>query len=225
MVLYISSVMEQESNSQPQSITTQTVVGIIWFISLVIVGGSGYFFGQASVPVKETPKENVLSAMADLSNTPVPSPTITPTIVKEKACSKTGLSQKWEYLDPYVIKEGDSLQSIIAKELGDPTRLSEVVQLNGQGQLMVGSTLYLPPKSISKSSGNIRQVNGRLIERDDSMWHISFNADKNGQGLLIPTFWFESLANKGLYNVGDCLTILFDEGYKVFSVTLQEAKK
>lgn len=216
--------MEQEKSSS-ESYAAQTLIGVLWMGSLIVVAFVSYFFGQASRPITESNDQTVLSAQNSLTSTPIPSPKVevVPTSTP-KACSKTGLSQKWEYLRSYVIKEGDSLQSIVASELGDPTRLSEVVQLNGAGQLLVGSTLYLPPATITKSSGNLRQVNGRLIEKNDSIWHVSFNADKNGQGLLIPTFWFESLTNKGLYAVGDCVTVLFDEGYKVFSVSLQDSK-
>jgi hypothetical protein len=53
------------------------------------------------------------------------------------------------------------------------------------------------------------------------MWHVSFNSDKEGIGILIPSYWFEAITNKDDYKVGDCLTVLFDDGFKVFSVSKQ----
>lgn len=224
----MDSTIQQTTSNASETGSMRTMISISWIGSLIIVAAISYLFGRASMPVNQKPTEQkVMSANAVMaSSTPVPTatPQTSPTPLPEKACSKTGFAQKWEYLTPYILKEGDSLQKIVETELNDASRLSEVIKLNNDIQLALGVTLYLPPASVTKSSGNIRQVNGRLVDKNESMWYISFNADKKGQGLLIPTFWFESLTNKGLYNVGDCLTVLFDDGYKVFSVSTQDAK-
>jgi hypothetical protein len=200
----------------------------LWFVSLVIAVFIGFWWGQGN---KTSESTNVL--MAKTSQTPstvTPSPQVTvdttarntPTpTVSPVACSKTGFAQKWEYLTSYVIKQNDSIQSIAREQLKDESRVNEILQINGVGPLVVGSTLYLPPSTITKSSGNIKQVYGKLIEKNNASWHVSFSSDPKGQGVLIPSFLFEGVQNKDTFTIGDCIKVFFDDGFKVYSVSLQ----
>ncbi len=128
------------------SSSTANIVAFSWLVSLVIVAAIAYFVGRSSVASSDSQQ------FASLS----PSPTgsgITPPPQQQVAantnpslndiCQKSGPSQKKDYLVPYLLKEGDSFATIAEKELGDPTRVSELTALNDdQKQLVVGSTIY-----------------------------------------------------------------------------------
>ena len=211
--------MENEESSSFSG--PRIILSLFWLLSLVVAGYVGYVFGQGTKPSDKTADKNVLPAVATATFAPSPIPQNTPTIINNNVCRKSGFAPKWEYLTPYVIKEGDSLQNIVSTQLKDSSRISEVIQINGSTPLVVEATIYLPPKTITKSTGNIKQVYGRLVEKDKSSWHLSFNGDKDGQGIVIPSFWFGEITGRDAYIVGDCLTILLDDGYKVFTVSRQ----
>lgn len=203
---------------------------VVWGISVIAAGFIGYGYAHM-----QDSDKNVLQANTLI--TPSPSPQVTPnvadytastnnsisptTAVNTTNCPKTGFAQKWEYLTAYEVKTNDTLQSIATDQLKDVSRVNEILQINGVGPYVVGSTLYLPPPTITKSSGKLKQVYGRLMEKNATSWHLGLSNDPKGQGLLIPSFWFESIPNKDSYKTDDCLKIFFDEGYKVYSVSLQ----
>jgi hypothetical protein len=228
--------MNGDKNSS--SLDAKFLLGTLWVISLLIVGYLGFIYGKGSSAQqsKTTQEKTVLQATNQALNIQTPTPSessleknalpvstenVTPTAVIENTCSKNGFAQKWEYLTSYTIKGGDSLQSIAADQLKDATRADEILKINGVGSLVVGSTLYLPPSSITKSSGNIKQVYGKLVEKNSVSWHLSFTAGTTGQGILIPAYLFDSVPNVSTYKIGDCLSILLDDGYKIYSLTLQ----
>lgn len=228
--------METATHSQPR--TKLFLISGMWFMSLLVVGFVGYFIGEKGLPEK-----SVLNAKAvHPSPTPIPtanpqnaldttyynlsSDTITQGPQKEETsentvCKKTGFAQKWEYLTAYEVEENDTLQSIAKKQLNDEGRVNEILQVNGVGPLVVGYTLYLPPPNVPKSSGNLKQVYGKLLKKSQASWHIGFSSDPDGQGILIPAFLFENIADRDDYMSGDCLKIFFDDGYTVYSVARQ----
>ena len=197
------------------------VVTFIWLISLLLVGYGGYALGQSAKIEENEATPKVLNAMVSQpASTPSVVPSLTPQPVDAIACAKSGYAQKWEYLTSYTVKEKDSVQAIAEAELGDSGRANEIIQINGL-PLVSGSTIYLPPAIVKKSNGYLKQVNGKLIEKNASMWHLSFNEDEKGLGILIPSYWFTKIPQKDSYQVGDCLTILLDDGNTVFSVASQ----
>ena len=227
--------MDDNVQGKHDQFGTKMFLSSLWVVSLIFVGFIGFAWGQGS---KTTDTKKVL--MANTSQVPVtvaPSPQITPNsfsnnipgagvntptpTVDTTPCGKTGFAQKWEYLTAYVIKENDSIQNIAKEQLKDESRVNEILQINGVGQLVVGSTLYLPPPTITKSSGNIKQVYGKLVEKNNTSWHISFSSDPKGQGILMPSFLFEGIGNRDTYKIGDCIKVFFDDGFKVYSVSLQ----
>ncbi len=211
------------------STNRQVLAAITLTFLLVILGFIGFYYIKKST---STTNQNVLNASTNqLSPTQTLSPTpqtvantaitTTPAATTFKACSKNGPAQKWEYLVPYIVKDGDDLQSIAKTQLNDESRVNEILQLNGTGPYVVGSTIYLPPSFIKKSSGNIKEVYGLLIEKDTSYWHLSYSSDPKGMGILIPSYWFNDVSNSASFTSGDCVSVLLDDGNKVFSVTSQ----
>src|SRR5579863_6174783 len=133
-------------------------VGITLFFVVAGIFGYYYFTGhttnqsannksvlQASTnditPVQTVaPNEQNTTAANTTAGTNAQSPTQTsPAQTAAKACTKNGPAQKWEYLTPYVVKDGDTLQSIATTQLNDANRVNEIMQINGQGPYVVGS--------------------------------------------------------------------------------------
>jgi hypothetical protein len=79
--------------------------------------------------------------------------------------------------------------------------------------------LYLPPDFIKNSSGHIAQISGKIVQKDEGSWQLSYGGGEKGPGLWMPRFWFKDLPDKDSYKLGDCVTILFDNGVKVYKVT------
>lgn len=225
------------SNSKP-------LLSILWICSIFISGFIGFIYGRSNQNSQTGAEKNTLAvSINQITNTPTPTsisipipipspsaksitPTVAPTViptntVKSDSCSKTGFAQKWEYLTAYIIKQNDTLQGIATLQLNDSTRVNEILQINGVGPLIADSTLYLPPSTVSKSSGNLKKVYGKLVEKNSASWRINFSNDTNGQGILIPSFWFQGITNIDSYKIGDCIEVFLDDGYKVFSVSLQ----
>lgn len=237
-----NNAMQKSPNSSSNSRFPLT---IFWVISLIIIGLLGFIFGKgitsenAKTKVLGEKKEDlsiqIPTAIPSQSPSPSPSPTqqnivkiqpiteTSPTLspVNTLPCSKNGFAQKWEYLISYVLKENDTLQSIATEQLKDSSRVNEILQINGVGPLVNGATLYLPPPSVTKSSGNLKQIYGKLVEKNTATWHIGFSTNRDGQGVFIPAFFFEELSNSDSFKIGDCLKIFLDDGYKVYSVSSQ----
>ncbi len=225
----IPSVSKDSDNNSGMKV----LLSMLWIVSIFLAGIIGFSYGQKNkTPQPQTNNSVLASNQLNITDKPVPptnmpvstpiiANTISPTVTYTNTCPKTGFAQKWEYLTAYIVKQNDTLQSIAEQQLNDKTRTNEILQINGVGPLVVDSTLYLPPPSVTKSSGNLKEVYGRLVEKNSVSWHISFSNDPNGQGILIPTYLFESVSNNDSYKIGDCLKIFFDDGYKVFSVSGQ----
>lgn len=206
----------------PESLIPKMMLGAFWIISLVAVGYVGFAVGQGSKLPETKTETEVLSSLVTQPPQSSAQPTVAPStaLPNTPACEKSGYAQKWEFLDPYVVKEKDTVQGIAASELGDATRANEVMQINGI-PLVAGSTIYLPPSIVTKSNGYLKQVHGKIIEKNASMWHLSFNSDEKGLGILIPTYWFEKISTKDMYQVGDCVTVFLDDGNTVYSIERQ----
>lgn len=193
----------------------------LWAISLLFVGGVAYAVGSSRpTPIAQKTQEETITPLPTSPQeqamvTIIPSPTVTLT----GFCDKSGPSQKKDYLKSYILKGGDSFQKIAENELHDPTRVSELTALNeDQQKLTVGSTIFLPPDSIKQSGGHIFETSGKIVKKDEASWQLSYGGGEKGMGIVFPGFWFKDLTDAASFKLGDCVTILFDNGVKVYSV-------
>lgn len=199
-----------------------------WTVSLIVIGFLSFNAGKNSNNSASTSLQNVPAASITPSSTVLGvqevnigvSPTIGADLMG--ICKKSGFSQKSEFLPSYTIKDGDSLQEIAESQLGDPKRLDELMTLNsGTSGLSAGSTLYLPPPSIKQSSGHLIQVSGMIVRKDNAVWQLSYGGGEKGLGLVIPTYYFNDVANTQGYALGDCITVFLDDGVKAYTVSKQ----
>ena len=102
----------QETNSSIASTS-------LWLLAILITGVICFFVGRNSNPpaaITDEPQKNVLADNSLPTQIPTePPPDLT------KACEKTGASEKKDYLKSYILKEGDTVNSIAKNELGDTT--------------------------------------------------------------------------------------------------------
>lgn len=194
----------------------------IWIVSLVFTAIFGFMAGKSSnssgqeLVVAPAPPDAVLGAENQAASTPTPSVDLT------GICKKSGVSLKSEYLPTYTIQEGDSLQSIAETQLEDVTRVNELTALNSDvSGLTAGSTIYLPPSNLKKTSGNLVQISGMIIKKDNAIWQLSYGGGEKGLGIAIPAYYFSEVGNKDTFAVGDCVTIFMDNGVKVYTAEKQ----
>lgn len=196
---------------------------LVWLISLAIVALISYGTGKGSILTEQKISPVPTTTLQEIPTAPPLSPTVTanpsPKIDLEASCDKTGPSQKKDYLTTYYMKDGDNISLIAEKELGDSKRTSEIIALNEGGPaLAVGGVLYLPPVNIKQSSGHISEVSGKIVKKDNASWQLTYGGGTNGPGIVIPGFWFRNVPDSLSYKIGDCVTILFDNGVKVYSI-------
>jgi len=196
---------------------------LVWLATLAIVAAISYGIGKggSNLSLKSSPVPT--TSLQEIPTAPPPSPTQVaapePTIDLEAICDKTGPSQKKDYLVTYYMKEGDNISLIAERELGDSKRTSEIITLNEGGPaLAVGSALYLPPNNIKQSSGHIAEVSGKIVKKDNASWQLTYGGGTSGPGIVFPGFWFKNITEADNYKIGDCVTILFDNGVKVYSI-------
>lgn len=215
--------MDQKQTPEDES-GSKLLITFFWVMSVVFVAVVSFIFGRNSISValKAEPTPTPIESGQTIAQQPTVSqetPTPTPTVDLETACAKTGTSEKKDFLKSYILKEGDTINSIAEKELGDTTRNTEILTLNDNlQQLTIGSILYLPPDFIKHSSGHIVEVSGKISKKDNGSWQLSYGGGEKGPGLWMPGFWFKDIPNADSFKIGDCVTILLDNGVKVYSV-------
>lgn len=216
-----------EQNTTEKGLTyakSGLITTFLWIMSLIFVGFFSFIAGQNTKPssvisAPATPTiviPDTVKGVSDVNISP------SPQIDLNGICAKSGLSQKSEFLTPYTIQDGDSLVKIAETQLKDASRVNEITQLNGNTSgLSAGSVLYLPPLSLPKSSGNLAQVSGMIIKKDNATWQLSYGGGAKGLGIVIPAYYFSGVENKDDFKIGDCVTVFLDDGVKVYTVTKQ----
>ncbi len=201
--------------------STANVVALLWLVSLVIVGFVGFLVGKSST-VPTAPE------VAGITTVPTGGPQLTAPpnadiVDLDTSCKITGPSQKRDYLITYILKEGDSFQSIAENELKDATRVTELTNLNEDAKnLTVGSTIYLPPPEIKNSSGHLVEVSGKIVKKDKGSWQLTYGGGKDGPGIWIPAYYLKDLSGLEQFKVGDCITAFIDNGVKAYSIKKTE---
>ena len=59
---------------------------------------------------------------------------------------------------------------------------------------------------------------GLIVKKDLTSWQLSYGGGEKGMGIVFPGFWFKDISTRDTYKIGDCVTILFDNGVKVYSI-------
>jgi len=127
--------------------------------------------------------------------------------------------QRRKFLPIYIVKEGDNLLSIAREQLGNTSRVKEIVTLNPSIDIdnpfiEVGWEILLPPTNTKNTSGEIAQFNGFIskIEKDGT---IMVNASKRPNEVGYSFKPDESTILVGYYNLSelklkDCISAVVD---------------
>lgn len=211
-----------QQTETPKSINK--IALIVAAILLLGVGfGGGYLFANNS--------RQPITQNTSYSKTTQPSPSISATAENSNACQKYGVDNYENFLRKYIVKKGDTLLSIAKNELGDASRINELITLNKERYpeltvknpfLEVGWELYLSPAFITKSSGNVMQLSGVLESMDGSHWSVRIDESQKviNAIYLQPT---TQMADKTTFAVGDCISVLMEEqSHDAYRIEKQE---
>lgn len=133
-------------------------------------------------------------------------------------CPSYGLLDKDFYLNKYTVKKGDTLLLIAKYELGDSSRVDELIEINKTWypslsiqapNIEVGWQLRIPPKFFPKSSGFIIGEGGKVLrDREDSML-INLKSDQRIETLISKTPQIKYLGSSS-FKQGDCVYVIGD---------------
>ena len=164
---------------------------IVGVMLLLVVAGGGFYFFQQTQPSLPWP----LSTQNPVSQ-----------------CEKNGYYQKEEFLQKYTVKKGDSLLSIATSQLGDSTRVNELIVLNDDKHLSFaeeGWELFLPPPQ--QTSGRIKKFGGKIYKIDDNYVYIQLHPGTELESIGIPKYHFDSIQDWSTFHLNDCVIVLQDE--------------
>lgn len=136
---------------------------------------------------------------------------------QKNPCQLYGFGDIEQYMDKYTIKQGDSLLLISKTQLGDSSRINEIIALNKDKYpalalqnyfIEVGWKFLLPPQRYGITNGAIYVVHGnlsvRLSETHPGWETVWFN---RSAGL----FFRDDLKRYSHLNFkeGDCITVVY----------------
>lgn len=134
----------------------------------------------------------------------------------------------YEFLGPevvmrkYIVREEDRLASIAFSELGDTSRIDEIIEANRDRYsslktnsfIEIGWELLLPPEWTPATTGHLTGFAGTLIKEDQDGFWVSKDLDYPGQSNFKKTFEVTRFGKRE-YERGDCVVILNNRGTAV----------
>lgn len=136
----------------------------------------------------------------------------------DNKCTSYGLLDSDFYLNKYTVNEGDTLLSIAKNELGDSSRVDELIQLNETYYpglsiqnpfIEIGWQLRIPPKFFPRSSGIIQGEAGKILESREDAIVINLKSDQVVKTISYKTSQTKYLGNDSL-KPEDCVYIIKD---------------
>lgn len=152
----------------------------------------------------------------------------------QNKCPSYGLINKDFYLNKYVVQNGDTLLKIANKELGDDSRVDELIQLNKglyptlsiqNPTIEVGWELLILPKVFPKSTGLVEGISGEITNITDKEIVINLFSNKKVETVnyITPNTIY---LGKDSFKIGDCIYIVKDAygpvGTGILAVSLQD---
>lgn len=190
---------------------------IIVLVPLVFLGG-GYLIGIKTIGQKEKQTVNNLN---------------TQKVSTEKQC-EYNILYKTAFLPSYIVKQGDTLLQISNNYFGSTDRINEIVTLNEQTydklrfgyDLEAGWLLYLPPKFVFPSSGNIWGYSGEILNETDSYWDFrTVNIESAPLDYKLYKDSRTKYFGKEAFHKNDCVRVIIDGAdKKVIAISSQDSQ-
>ena len=136
----------------------------------------------------------------------------------ESKCEFYGQLDKEFYLDKYIVQKGDTLLSIAQNQLGDNSRVDELIQLNRQTypsisiqnpKIEANWELEIPAKIYPKSSGIIESVGGKVTGQNSKSITINLKRDSVVEQISYFNSYTKFLSVNA-FKIGDCVYIVKD---------------
>lgn len=200
------------------SLIVLLVIIVFIAIGLVILSNSKY--QPALITPENTNSKPAHEAPENTSPKPV-----------KDSCITYGPLSIIQFLEDYTVKSGDTLFSIAKNELGDTSRASETALLNKRLKLYpdlsvsnpfieVGWKLYLPPKYVKQTAGNLQAYAGEITRINTVGFEIAFEGGGGGRVNVSSDTQF-LLKQRDDYEIGDCLFHIEDvrsEGNRILYI-------
>lgn len=113
------------------------------------------------------------------------------------------------------MQKGDSLVSIAQRQLGDAKKVDQLIAINKEENpslksstslIEIGWKLYIPPKELINLTGNLTASDGKIIEKNTSVWHILLWEGSIPQAYNIDQSTI--FLDEKDFNIGDCVRII-----------------
>jgi len=142
-------------------------------------------------------------------------------VLKEKVkegCFCYGLLDKDFYLNKYIVQKGDTLLYIAKNELGDSSRVDELIELNKTWYsdisiqnpiIQEGWELRIPPEFFPESSGFLQGVGGEVLEDREDGIIINLKYGQQVKQMNYKTSQTKYLGQAS-FKPGDCVYIVKD---------------
>jgi hypothetical protein len=155
------------------------------------------------------------------------------TSVDENDCGYEN-APKSAYLDQYVVQKGDSVLSIARDQMGDVSRVTELIELNkdvypdlslNNSFLEIGWIVYLTPKEFGITTGKlvygagkITGINGNRVTLKNYINQESYGHHYMDESTIYVGKTMEEIA------VGDCVNVITDLGSqsRILMMTFQQ---
>ena len=193
----------------------------------IIIFAVGFFLGH-SLPNDSYTSGNQLASLVHIfikpspTATPMPpTPTLSPSLCKRITYPTAGRSEaKDRFLKTYTLRPGDTLLSIAKTQLGDVSRVNELVNLNKaqypdlsqpSPTLPAGTKLYITPKDFPENTGDLWVAEGLVKASDTGHFVLTISQSPNNGGEDIYTNSNTKFMN-GMKAIkrGDCISVVID---------------
>ena len=177
------------------------------------------------------PLQRVILQQGDKTQIVVPRTHVTSPV---NNCPKYGSVDKSFYLDTYTVREGDTLFSILKNQSESPSRIYEFIELNKDRFrhlslenpfIEVGWKLYLPPKFVQGTNGNLSAYYAGVVEETDNYWNI--NTWGKNYSLESPRYTVvktdkTKYFGKDSFHPGDCIVLVVQNASTAIAISSQD---
>jgi LysM repeat protein len=208
------------------------IIGIGLFVLLGIVIVLIDLFNKSSTINKSVVTSELKNGVEQLTVT------VTGTIGKDRMqgnvsnkCKIDRYSNDLEdFLSTYTVQSGDSLLTIARDQLGDVSRVNELISLNKDRYpslsidnpfIEIGWKLYLPPDYTKQTSGRLSRVGGwisNIVSNDPLIFEVNNNLGSHFATITISDDTI--VPNSFSSAIGECVYVIQDElsgkSYKLF---------
>ena len=218
------------------------IVGLVGGVLLVLISEEAKRYQEVVTTEETTPVpevynqsgeslQRVILQQGDKTQIVIPKTRVTH---PANQCSKYGSVDKSFYLDTYTVRKGDALFSILKNQSENPSRIYEFIELNKDRFrhlslenpfIEVGWELYLPPKFIQETNGNLAAYYAGVVEETDNYWNINtWGKDYSLESPRYTVIKIDKTKYLGgnAFHSGDCIVMVVQNASTAIAISPQD---